>query len=196
MFAGNRRILKFASAFLFLLAIMHAPAAPASEAVWALLKQPGHFAFLRHANAPGTLVDLLVDVSNCALQRNLDEVGRAQARRIGEEFRRRGIRAARLVSSQYCRCLETAKLMALGPVAPFPALNYLDSHNEEAMRARTAEVMRLIESAPPGPPVVLVSHISNITAATDVVPKSGEMIVVRFDPPARLVVVGRIPPPK
>ena len=64
-----------------------------------------------------------IDLKNCAIQRSLDDAGRAQARRFGEAFRKHGITHVRLVSSQFCRALETAKLTGLGPVAPLPTLN-------------------------------------------------------------------------
>lgn len=200
MIAGIRLFPKFGTKVFivsFLLALSHGGSAAASEEVWAKLKQPGHFAFLRHAYAPGVLADLrMTDIRNCSQQRNLDDSGRNQARRIGEEFRKHGIKQVRLVSSQYCRCIETARLLALGPLQELTALNYLDIDEAEAVRAQTAKVLAYLKSAPAGQRVVLVSHISNIVAATGVQPASGEMVVVRFGADGKLAVAGRIPPPK
>src|SRR5690349_19969208 len=93
-------------------------------AMWALLKKPDHIALLRHSSAPGATPEPYgIDLKNCAIQRSLDDGGRAQARRIGDAFRKNGIVTARLVSSQFCRALETAKLTKLGSVAELPALN-------------------------------------------------------------------------
>ena len=65
----------------------------ADEEVWALLKKPGHIVLLRHSNAPGQVPESNdMDFKNCAIQRNLDADGRAQAGRIGNEFRKRGFK--------------------------------------------------------------------------------------------------------
>ena len=67
-----------------------APAA--AEDVWALLKKPGHIVLLRHSNAPGSVPESNdMDFKNCSIQRNLDADGRAQAGRIGNEFRKHRI---------------------------------------------------------------------------------------------------------
>ncbi|WP_341649020.1 histidine phosphatase family protein [Thauera humireducens] len=62
-------------------------------------------------------------VEDCATQRNLSAAGRDEARRIGERFRAQGIAAARVYASQWCRCLDTARLLDLGEITPFAGLN-------------------------------------------------------------------------
>ena len=54
-------------------------------------------------------------VDDCATQRNLSDEGRAQARRIGARFRANGIETAKVFSSQWCRCRETAELLEVSP---------------------------------------------------------------------------------
>ncbi len=109
---GVRRLsigLRFA---LFAIAALAAQSARADDnAMWALLKTPGHILLLRHSNAPGATPEPYgIDLKKCEIQRNLDDAGRAQARRIGDQFRKHGISHVRLVSSQFCRALETARL--------------------------------------------------------------------------------------
>lgn len=96
-----------------------------SSDTWSLLQQGdrGYVVMMRHALAPGTGDPPNFRLEDCSTQRNLSAQGRAQARRIGEAFRRRGIKVARVLSSQWCRCLETARLMNLGAVEPFAPLN-------------------------------------------------------------------------
>jgi hypothetical protein len=55
-------------------------------------------------------------VNDCATQRNLDDRGREQARRIGQALKDRGVSFDRILTSQWCRCRETADLPGLGPV--------------------------------------------------------------------------------
>lgn len=89
----------------------------------ALLKKPGHFAIMRHALAPGTGDPRNFDLTDCSTQRNLSEAGREQAKAVGELLRKSGIEKAGVYSSQWCRCLDTATLLGLGPVTELPALN-------------------------------------------------------------------------
>jgi hypothetical protein len=94
------------------------PAVGDSGGGWPVLVEGGHVALIRHGNAPpgygGDPPGFKID--DCKTQRNLDELGRRQARALGEAFRSRGVRVGRVLSSPWCRCLETARLMAVGPV--------------------------------------------------------------------------------
>jgi broad specificity phosphatase PhoE len=76
--------------------------------LWRALASKGHFALLRHAIAPGTGDPPGFTLGDCDTQRNLSAEGRAQAERIGARLRENGIAAARVLSSQWCRCLDTA----------------------------------------------------------------------------------------
>ena len=90
---------------------------------------------LRHSNAPGSVPEFNdVDFKNCSIQRNLDQKGCAQAARIGDEFRKHKISHVRLFSSQYCRALDTAKLMRLGSVSPLAILNQVTLADIVGMR--------------------------------------------------------------
>ena len=93
-------------------------AADDSEEAWAALVNGGHVALIRHGNAPpgygGDPPGFKID--DCKTQRNLDEVGRQQAKALGESFRNHGVRVDRIRSSPWCRCMETAHLMAVGTV--------------------------------------------------------------------------------
>ncbi len=171
--------------------LMPAPAtAEADAALWAALKAGGHVAVMRHADAPGTDDPPGFRLDDCATQRNLSDSGRRQARAIGARFREHGIREAPVYSSQWCRCLETARLLGLGEVKPFPGLNsFFRDAGPEARQ--TAEVKALIRELREGPSPVLVTHQVNVTALTGVYPRPGEIVVLRPDG-ENLAVVGRI----
>ncbi len=79
--------------------------------------------FLRHALAPGFGDPDNFDLKNCDTQRNLDIKGRSQASKIGEELRLRNIKFTEILSSQWCRCKETANLLDLGKWKEFAGLN-------------------------------------------------------------------------
>lgn len=84
--------------------------------LWNSLRLGSSFVLLRHAVAPGTGDPDNFVVGNCLTQRNLSAAGREQAAAIGAQFRGNRIHKARVFSSQWCRCLETADLLILGPV--------------------------------------------------------------------------------
>lgn len=135
---------------------------------------------LRHANAPGVGDPPGMVPGDCATQRNLDDRGRAQAKRLGERLRAEGIDGVRVYTSQWCRCRETARLLGVGPVEDLPALNsFFEEREAKAgrMRALRAFLDRLPRN---GRPVILVTHQVNITALTDHFPASGDGLVLRL----------------
>jgi broad specificity phosphatase PhoE len=184
------------AAFL-VLSCFFAPAGSAANtaALWQALASGGHVAMIRHAYAPGGGDPENFRIGDCSTQRNLNDEGREQARRAGDAFRENGVTVARILSSEWCRCQETASLLALGDVETFPALNSLHArrHNEE--RQVTALKAFLKDLPKDGPAVVLVSHHATIGALADAYPRSGEIVVARLSDDGGFRVIGSIPPP-
>ncbi|MDP2134354.1 MAG: histidine phosphatase family protein [Sulfuritalea sp.] len=141
-------------------------AANTATVALAELAHPGRLLMLRHATAPGTGDPAHFRLEDCATQRNLDAGGRAQAAALGKRLARAGVPGARVYSSQWCRCLETARLLELGPVEPLPALNSFFGRPQQ--REATIAVLReFLAALPPGgPPIVLVTHQFTINAFT------------------------------
>src|SRR6266700_3871517 len=153
-------------------------AAGDSEEAWAALVKGGHVALIRHGNAPpgygGDPPGFKID--DCKTQRNLDELGREQARALGEAFRNRGVRVDRIPSSPWCRCLETARLMAVGPVETSWALV---PDMEPSVPARLRELKEVV-SAWRGPgTLVLVTHAFTVRALIGFLPIQGETVVLK-----------------
>ena len=167
------------------------PPVRADEQLWAAIRAGDAVVLIRHALAPGVGDPSGFRLEDCATQRNLSEQGRRQAQAIGATFRRNGVTAARVLSSRWCRCLETARLLGLGAVEPFPLL---DSFFEDPGRAdaQTAALRAFLDSPHAGPLRVLVTHQVNITALTGVTPRSGEMIVVQPVAGGGVRLVGRL----
>ena len=178
---------------LFLLPLLLA-AAPsrADDAAWARLREEGAIVLFRHATAPGTGDPPGFVLGDCATQRNLDEKGRAEARAIGNAFRKRGIAVGGVLTSQWCRARETAGLAFPGRAEEEPAFNSFfgnRAHEPEAT-SRARDVLQRWS----GPGVlVVVSHQVNITALTGIVPRPGEGVVVKFEQ-GEATVLGRLPP--
>ena len=160
-----------------LAALQGLPAAHAGERAWQALRTGGHAILIRHAIAPGTGDPPGFVLGDCSTQRNLSEEGREQSRRIGAAVRAAGIAVDRVLSSRWCRSLDTARLLGLGPVEPFPALDSFFSDGR-AGPARVAAIADAIAGIGDRT-VVMVTHQVNITALTGVFPDSGEMVVVR-----------------
>ena len=143
-------------------------AARAADAPLALaeLARPGRVLMLRHALAPGVGDPPAFRLGDCATQRNLGDEGRAQARRLGEQLRAAGIPSARVWSSQWCRCLETARLLDVGAVRELPALNsFFD--RPQARERQLAELRAFLAKLPvEGGPVILVTHQVMVSAHT------------------------------
>ena len=142
------------------------------------LAGPGRVLMVRHAYAPGTGDPADFRLGDCSTQRNLDARGRAQAVALGARLRKAGIAHARVYSSQWCRCLETARLLDLGPVEPLPALNsFFDRPHERDGRIAAVRAF-LAGLAPDGSPVVLVTHQVTITALTGRYMASGAGVIL------------------
>lgn len=181
------------AAVLLILALAGTPPAAADEDGWRALAAPGTAALVRHATAPGIGDPAGFRLGDCATQRNLDAAGRAQARAIGEAMRRRGIAVDRVLTSQWCRCRETAELLGLAPIAEIPALNSFFADRSRA-EAQTRAVLALLRGRAAGEKLVLVTHQVNIVALTGISPASGEMVVVAMGADGRVAVKGRVGP--
>lgn len=149
------------------------PACAAETVALGELAKPGRLLILRHAHAPGTGDPPTFQPDDCATQRNLDETGRKQAMQLGERLARAGVTQARVYSSQWCRCLDTARLLKLGTVEPLPALNSFFGRPQE--REPNITALREILSGLPldGPPVIMVTHQVTISAFTEESTPSG-----------------------
>ncbi|WP_297082825.1 histidine phosphatase family protein [Thermoleptolyngbya sp. C42_A2020_037] len=169
------------------------PPSRSVEELWALLRQElGVVVLFRHARAPGTGDPPAFRIDDCSTQRNLDAAGQQQARQLGEAFRQRQIPVARVLSSQWCRSLDTARLMDLAPVEPFPVLNsFFGDRTTEPQQTRALQQFILEQRNTPGV-AVLVTHQVNITALTTLVPREGEAVLVRATPQGEIEVLGRI----
>lgn len=144
---------------------------------WDALKDPDAIAVMRHALAPGTGDPSGFTLGDCSTQRNLDERGREQARKIGNSFRDRGIDFDLVLTSQWCRTQETAELLGVGPVVDAPSLNSFFQDFSTRDR-QTRETLQLIQET--GGRLMLVSHQVNISALTGRGTRSGEVLIIRL----------------
>jgi broad specificity phosphatase PhoE len=175
---------------------VNAQSAPVDRSTWSQLRQVETFTviLMRHALALGTGDPRNFRLKDCSTQRNLSQEGRRQAKQIGQVFRQREIPVARVLSSQWCRCLETARLLDLGKVEPFPALNSF--FRDRSSESRQTEALRqfMIQNKSDRQVVVMVTHQVNITAITGTIPDQGDAIVLQLDAQNRFKEIGTLNP--
>ena len=159
---------------------------------WKALRAGGHVALMRHADAPGGVGDPPgFSVDDCATQRNLSEKGRVDAEKIGSRLKGEGIAFEKILSSPWCRCIDTAKLMNLGTVeteATFGNVVVL----KDQRQTLTTGARALIAQWTAGGNLLVVTHGANIQALAGVWLASGEIVVVkggsdRAEPVGRLL---------
>jgi phosphohistidine phosphatase SixA len=158
-----------------------------------LLREPGVHAIMRHALAPGGGDPPGFRIDAPETQRRLSDEGRAQARDAGTAIRATGATVETVLTSQWDRCRETAKLLDLGPVADASPLNSF-FQNRATRDAQTEATRALIAALPADANAMLVTHQVNITALTGVYPASGEIVLFRMTDGA-IEVLDRVRPP-
>lgn len=147
-------------------------------AAWVALRAGAHVALMRHADAPGGAGDPEnFRLDDCATQRNLSDKGRADAARIGARLASEGIAFEKIQASPWCRCLETARLLKLGPVEAAPAFSNMFVLRDQ-QQALTAGGRAIIDQWRGAGNLLVVTHGANIFALTGISPASGEIVVV------------------
>ena len=141
------------------------------EAGWAALRD-GAIVLFRHAEAPGGGDPPGMQLGDCRSQRNLDDAGRTQARRIGAAFRARGVKVGAVLASQWCRTRDTAELAFPGQAGDEPRFNsFFGDRSREP--AQTAAAKALLAGWRGPGVMVVVTHQVNVSALTGVYPASG-----------------------
>lgn len=191
-------MLRRAAIGLLAIAMVNVAAAPAkdrekADPLWQQLKQGDHVILIRHASTvPGTGDPPGFVLADCATQRNLSDEGRAEAKRIGATFQQHGVPIGNVMSSRWCRCLDTARL-AFDKVRPWAALDsHFDQPSNSAIQAASVR-LGLTNKEIKGSNLVLVTHQVNITALTGVYPAQGEAVVAKLVG-KELRVLGRLNP--
>ena len=166
-------------------------------AIWDRLKTnnaKGYVLLLRHALAPGSGDPANFKLNDCSTQRNLSQVGREDAKSVGDWLKRRDIKIARVESSRWCRAKETARLLDIGRVRLNPNLDSLFESADPAKAIQTARVKKqIVDWRNKSGLLVLVGHFVNIGAVTGVGVGSGEGVLVRADSKGKITVVGLTP---
>ena len=153
-----------------------------SEQNWESAKKGDKIILIRHALAPGGGDPKGFKISDCMTQRNLNQTGINQSKRIGELFKKNQIPIDEVLSSQWCRCKDTAKY-AFKNYKEFSALNSTFQtpydKNESKQLKEIKSFVKKWEGK--GKNLILVTHYSIITAITNTAPGSGEIVITDKD---------------
>ena len=148
------------------------------------LKDGSHVLLMRHADAPGYGDPKNYQISECSTQRNLGDHGRKQAKNTGDWLSSHGIEQAKVYSSPWCRCIDTATLLNKGAVKKEMALGSFFDDMSQARR-QTDELVKLIAAERkqnPNMPIIMVTHHVNIQSYMGMVVNSSDMVLVKVDP--------------
>ena len=141
------------------------------------LKNGGNLIFIRHAYAPGGGDPDNFELNDCSTQRNLSEAGREQAKKIGKFFDENQIPIYKVISSEWCRCKETAEIA----FKRFETKDFLNSFfSEKFSKNRTKQIEDLnkyIDRWDSSKNLVLVTHYVLITEVFNYAPSSGEIVI-------------------
>ena len=168
---------------IFLLLFCQGKFALAQSELATKLNDGMHVLLMRHADAPGYGDPQNYQISQCSTQRNLGDLGRKQAKRIGEWLANQEIQQAKIYSSPWCRCVDTATLLNKGAVKKEVSLGSFFDDMSQAKR-QTHELTKLIAAERrqyPNMPIIMVTHHVNIQSYVGMVVNSGDMVLVKVD---------------
>ena len=145
---------------------------------WEPAKEGNKVILIRHSIAPGSGDPSGFKIKDCKTQRNLSKEGIDQSKKIGKLFKKNKVPIDQVLSSQWCRCKDTAKY-AFGNYKEFTALNStFQSPFDKNEGKQLKELYNYVKKwRGNGKNLVLITHYSIITAVTNAVPSSGEIVV-------------------
>jgi phosphohistidine phosphatase SixA len=189
---GRTRARRLVLRALFFWVLACAGPACAEDGLWKRIEQGGVTVILRHAQTePGIGDPPGLRLEDCGTQRNLSDEGRAHARRVGAAFKAHGVTPARVLSSQWCRCIETAELVFRQHETE-PALNSIFGEQRSNASAQSAAVRKLVAGVTRGEVLALVTHQVNITALIRTPAAPAEVIVLAPAENGEVMLVGRL----
>ena len=150
----------------------------ASDKAWSLAQEGNKIILIRHSLAPGGGDPSGFKLNDCKTQRNLNRTGIKQSKQIGKLFKKNKVLVDQVLTSQWCRCKDTAKY-AFGNYKEFTALNstFQSPYNKNEGK-QLKELYNYVKKwDEKGKNLVLITHYSIITAVSNAVPSSGEIII-------------------
>ena len=163
--------------FIFFVLIVFSTPINSQEELINLIKDGNKLIFIRHAYAPGSGDPINFDLNDCSTQRNLNKEGINQSKKIGKFFSKNKIKIDVVLSSEWCRCKDTAKF-AFNKYTTFNALNsFYDSRFEKNKDKQVIDLKKYILDLNSKKNIVLITHFVVISEILNISASSGEIIV-------------------
>jgi phosphohistidine phosphatase SixA len=161
------------------------------------LKKGCYLIYFRHAATEKVGEKEVTDdmLDNCASQRNLSEDGRKMAKNIGAAFKKANIPVGKVLSSPYCRCVDTA-MLAFGKTEKSPKLHFAMHLDKVERKAVTKQLLQMMQELPAADTnTVLVSHTANLKEAVGIWPdQEGEARIFKSDGQGHMEYIGKMSP--
>ena len=142
-----------------------------------ILKKGGNLIFIRHAYAPGGGDPDNFDINDCSTQRNLSNEGKEQSKKIGKFFEENKIPISLVISSEWCRCKETANIAFKN----YETKNFLNSfYSEKFAKNKKNQIDNLEEyiiNWNSDKNLVMITHYVLISEVLNYTPRSGEIVI-------------------
>ncbi|MCI0505042.1 MAG: histidine phosphatase family protein [Gammaproteobacteria bacterium] len=159
------------------------------------LQQGGYVIFFRHAATDHSQQDTdKKNLANCETQRPLTDEGRQQARVIGEGFTALNIPVGNVITSYYCRCIDTARI-AFGKATPTLDITSIQDVTPDVKQQRIANLRQMLNTPPAaGANTVLVAHKWMFNDASGYLLEEGEAAIFQPQDSGEALMVKRVKP--
>ena len=163
--------------FLFIGLLNFTKLAISDEKILSSLSEGKKLIFIRHAIAPGNGDPDNFNIKDCSTQRNLSKNGINQSKKIGLFFKNNKIKIDKVLSSEWCRCKDTAKY-AFEDFETFDALNSFYDEKFAANEIKQInDLKKYIKKWDSDKNLVFVTHYVVISSILNTGTSSGEIIV-------------------
>ena len=173
---GNIKFQNILTGVIFITLLLVAEAFARSELEIIKKNISANVIFLRHALAPGVGDPENFIKEDCSTQRNLNDKGRLQARLIGNYLRSTNLKFSQILTSEWCRCIDTAKELNLGQWTTFSGLNSFFQEYEKKDQVMN-KLQKKLDSLGYSDLALFVTHQVVISQQTGILPRSGEMVL-------------------
>jgi|TARA_B110000444_G_scaffold258380_1_gene299123 broad specificity phosphatase PhoE len=163
--------------FIIFIALPSTIKADLNENLISELKEGGKVLFIRHAYAPGGGDPDNFVINNCETQRNLNDIGKLQAKNIGNYFKKNKIPIDKVISSEWCRCKETAFLGFKNFETNFFLNSFFNPKFSKNRNKQIKELKKYIEEWQSKENLILVTHYVVISEILGYASSSGEIVI-------------------
>ena len=155
--------------------------ANSNEDLQNILSNGGKLIFIRHAYAPGGGDPDNFDISNCTTQRNLNRKGIIQAKNIGKFFLKNKIESNIVLSSEWCRCKQTAKYAFKNYETKFFLNSFFSKEFAHNKSNQINELKNYIKQWDGKSNLIFITHSVVISEILNLSVSSGEIVITDKD---------------